>query len=500
MTPTFIGAILIAVAIFLMFRGSATNMLALVLVATLFGGASAVDLPALGGSSIPPANMALLFMAFYLLASRAVTVNNLAQVTRPNLFLAIFCIYGAIGAFLLPRIFAGMIGVVPMNVADAAFLNIYHLVPLGPSSQNITTAVYLLGTLFAGLATALIVNIERSETRVVQVFIALCWAHVFFGVLNLALSTVGHSDWLMFLRNGHYAQVDQELAGGIQRVNGIFPEPSMYAAYGFGILVVMVELWLRDVRARATGAAALGMVAVLMLTTSSTAYVSCGIYALVLGFRFLLTPARVSLRKLAVLGCVLFLVLTAGLAVAVFHPQLGDKLVQVVESMTVHKSQSFSGRQRLFWAQLGILAFKTSYGLGFGPGSFRSSSLFTAIAGSLGVIGIVTFFGQVFALLRPFDKRAHDLSRHDGQEINIAAGWAAVLSLIPAAISAPGPDPGVMFGLLGGLALARRIPAMLPQRRHRLYVHETGVKPAMTQLSQKDVGGKSVPVLYGSRY
>lgn len=462
MQPTIIGAVLAIIAVLAMFRHSATNMLALVLAASLFGGASGLDLPALGGSSVPPADLALLFLAIYLVLSPAWTVGNLAMAIRSNAFLTVFCVYGAIGAFLLPRIFAGTMGIVPMNVSGAAMRAIYHVIPLGPSSQNITTAVYLLGTLFAALATTLIVRIERSEQRLVKILVVMTWTHVFFGVLNLLLSMVGHSDWLMILRNGHYAQVDQTLSGGIQRINGIFPEPSAYAGYGFALLAINVELWLRDVRARLTGAAALAMLVVLMLTTASTAYVSCGAYAVLLVLRFVASPARVPSRKLLLLVSLGFLVVTCALAVAVFLPQVGDKLVQVVQSMTVGKANSFSGRQRLIWAQLGVSAFQHSFGLGIGVGSFRSSSLMTAIAGSMGVIGVVAFLAHIFNLVQPLNKASHDLSRRDAERINAAIGWAAVIGLIPAAISAPGPDPAIMFGILSGLAVARRQVARLP--------------------------------------
>lgn len=464
MQPTLIGAIFAVVAIVLMFRSSATSMLVLVMAATLFGGAAAIDMPALGGSSIPPASMALLFLALYLFLSPAWTAGNLAGAIRPNIFLAIFCVYGAISAFLLPRIFAGTLGVVPMNVSGAALRAIYHVTPLGPSSQNITTAVYLLGTLFAALATALIVRIERSETRLVTVLVIMSWVHVFFGILNLALSAVGHSDWLMFLRNGHYAQVDQSLGGGVQRINGIFPEPSMYAAYGFGLMAVMVEFWLRDIRPRATALAAFALLAVLMLTTSSTAYASCGIYGVLLMLRLVFFPVRVPGRKLIALAFLGVLFLAGALAIAVFLPDAAARVVKVVDSMTTQKAASFSGRQRMVWAQNGITAFVHSYGLGIGAGSFRSSSLVTAIAGSMGVIGIAAFAAHITALLRFWRRSAHDLSRSDEERINTAAAWAAVISLIPAAFSAPSPDPAMMFGVLSGLAVARRFSASLSCR------------------------------------
>jgi hypothetical protein len=67
MLLTFIGAIQVLFGLGLFLAGSIEAMFAFLLVSALFGGSAAIVLPALGGSSIPPVQFALVFMALRLL-------------------------------------------------------------------------------------------------------------------------------------------------------------------------------------------------------------------------------------------------------------------------------------------------------------------------------------------------------------------------------------------------------------------------------------------------
>jgi hypothetical protein len=104
------------------------------------------------------------------------------------------------------------------------------------------------------------------------------------------------------------------------------------------------------------------------------------------------------------------------------------------------------------------MAFRYSWGLGVGPGSFRSSSVITAIIGSVGVVGTVAFFAYVIQVFKPFAKSTYFEIRSATEGIGVAAGWAAIIGLIPAAVQAPSSDPGLSFAVLCGLSLALRGP------------------------------------------
>jgi hypothetical protein len=128
----------------------------------------------------------------------------------------------------------------------------------------------------------------------------------------------------------------------------------------------------------------------------------------------------------------------------------------MLADMTVHKKGSESGLQRVFWARKGLEAFMLSGGLGIGPGSFRSSSIVTAIIGSTGIIGSVLFTVYLLQVMRPLSLSTYLQSSDDAQSIGVAASWAAVVMIIPAAFMAASPDPGVTFAIFAGVAVALR--------------------------------------------
>jgi len=91
-----------------------------------------------------------------------------------------------------------------------------------------------------------------------------------------------------------------------------------------------------------------------------------------------------------------------------------------------------------------------------GVGSFRSSSLFTAILGSVGPAGLIVLLGYC-AQIGKFGRRSSYLSHIDPRVgAGAAAGWTALMTLVPAALSWPSADPGLLFALMAGLSLGWR--------------------------------------------
>src|SRR3954466_331448 len=167
MTPTIFGYLLAITAIFMM-PASITTMLGLVLFASLLGGASAVTLPSLGGSSIAPASFALIFLVIRILLSPAGRFPVVAKALVQNPFLAFFCIYGAITAFLLPRLFFHVINVPQLRSVTGG---LFGTAPVEFSSQNITTAVYLLGTFLAFLCALVAGALEHRKRLLLKIIV-----------------------------------------------------------------------------------------------------------------------------------------------------------------------------------------------------------------------------------------------------------------------------------------------------------------------------------------
>lgn len=453
MELTFIGYTLLILGTVVVVAGSLRHALLLLLASTLFSGSAAILLPALGGSSIPPVQLALAFVLLRILVPGSAAISELPDAFKANRWLALFSVYGIATAFVLPRMFEGMVNVYPMffKVPDMQFGS----VPLKPTTQNIIAAFYLMGTLLTAIAVWIACRRRGVAHTLVGSLVVLGWTHAVLGLAGVVLRETPIHTLFELFRNSASLQLDQEV-GGFSRIRGIFPEASAYAAFGFVLFVANSELWYRSIRSRATGLAALAMGSVLFFSTSSTAYFGLATYGVFFGLRSIALPGIANAAKaraaLAVAGMLVFL----GALVFIVSPALVESMVGVVRNMTVEKSSSYSGLQRLYWTKQGWDLFLASYGLGVGAGSFRSSSMFAAILGSMGIIGSASFLTYLVAVFQPWRRSTWSESPIAAENLGGALGSAALLSLIPAAVNSATAVPGVSFAILAGASLALR--------------------------------------------
>jgi hypothetical protein len=165
-------------------------------------------------------------------------------------------------------------------------------------------------------------------------------------------------------------------------------------------------------------------------------------------------PSKRGQTKAIILGAIVIATGLLIMAIAVLSPLFLNSFVTMLLDMTVNKGQSMSGIQRGFWVRKGWEAFTFSHGLGVGVGSFRSSSLLSAIAGSMGVVGALSFFAFAYRVLPIHKPATFRLDGDKTQAVGAAAGWSAIMGLAPAFVSAANPDPGIMFAFMAGLAIA----------------------------------------------
>lgn len=467
MSLTAIGIIQALIGLGLLFAGSLRAMFLFLIIAGLFGGSGSILFPSLGGSSVPPLQFALPFVFLRLLMPSGGLAGLLAEAFRSNAWLVAFTFYGIVAAFVGPRIFSGAIDVYPLRFDDPR--NLFDTLPLAPSPQNITAAINLLGSLMVALASYMFCRTWAGARALVSGAIASSWLLVTTGLLGVAVNGTPADAAFEWIRNGNYAQLDQSFQGFL-RISGTFPEASGFAAYAFAWFVFSAELWYRSIRPRATGIAALALGLVLFFSTSSTAYIGMGSYILFLILRLLLLPTAIPMGKvggmlLTALGAAVALSLALALA-----PGLAEALFEMVRHMTVDKQNSNSGQQRLFWAMQGIEAFKVSWGIGIGPGSFRSSSVITAIIGSMGMVGIVSFLGYFLAVLKPGRQSTWVPVNDEVAAIGAAASCTFLLVLVPSAVSSPSVSAG--NALFAGAALALRSYAVSTARMGSGYSQE----------------------------
>ncbi|WP_230279919.1 glycoside hydrolase [Croceicoccus sp. Ery15] len=454
MTVTFIGLIMAAIGLLLLIRGSLAGMLAFLMLSGMMGGSAAIILTAVGGSSIPPAQFALAFIWLRMVIPGSRFLDSLGPAFKENLWLIVFVVYGLVIAYVGPRLFAGQINVTPLRF-EGGDGGLFDTSPLMPTSQNMTASVYLIGALLTAVATYVACIYRGGANALVKTAVVIAWFHSITGIMGAVGRGTPIETFFTLLRNANYTQHNQAYEGFI-RINGIFPEPSSWAAFAFSWFVFLAECWYRSIEPKATGRAALLLGLVMFFSTSSSAYVGLGGYALFFAARIALFPTLAShsrIKEAAIIGLA-GAVLTAILLAAL--PAFTEAIGEMIDDMLFAKADSESGRQRLFWALQGLDSFVVSWGLGIGPGSFRSSSLATAIIGSCGVIGVVSFVAYLLAVFEPRRGSSWGASGSLAARLGGAAATAAVVSQIPSLVAAPSPVPTGEFAILAGAALALR--------------------------------------------
>ena len=461
MEPTIFGALVLAIGAVLMLWGSLQALILFVLLLTLLGGSSAITLTVLGNSSIQPANLAVCFLIVrYLLPGRSRGDDVIAGI-KANAALVCFVLYGVAGAYLLPRIFAGSMYVTPLHPNPTR--DPFASEPLKFTNQNITISVYMLQTMLAAIGATVVARrrlaagaaaASRALSALAITTAIICLVHAALGILSV-VAKEPLAGMFAFFRNSTYAQLDQEV-GAYARMNGIFPEPSNYAAYGFAWQVLATELWLRGMKPVWTGSAALVLGLALAASLSSTAYLGFAAYGLALALRMALAPGTIPLRKVIWLAAVALSGLAVVLTLAALSPAMGAAVGKIFAGQTFDKTQSLSAIQRGFWARQGIDAFVVSQGLGIGPGSFRSSSLATAVLGCMGLVGGLAFPLYCWRIFKPLRRSTWHCTTNPARAVGAAASWAALMQLVPLNFTAPSPDPGILWALFCGLAIGLR--------------------------------------------
>jgi len=466
MIPTITGVLICLIGAYLLFRPK-IEMLAFSFVCTLLPAASAIDLPALGHSSIPPAMVSLAFLALQVIKSGAWRGPEMGLAVTKNAWLILYCLYGAVTALVLPRMFAGLINLIPMGQAGLGF------VPLKVTAQNTTQAIYLLGTGFGAVCATLFSTEKNSPLAIVATLVVVTWIHAITGLLDVGLNAVHIQGVFDFARTGAYAQLDQGV-GGFHRISALCSEPSTYAMLGATYFVFMCELWLRGISPKQTGPAALVMMIVLAISTSSTAYIFILCYGVVLLARTLIVRGAIKFSHAGLILGIGVSGLAMALAVMLLNPHLATEIATTAAEVTVGKTQSQSGIERGLWTKQGLDAMIFTHGLGVGVGSFRSSSLFTAVLGSVGPAGLIVLLGYCVQVAK-FGRRSSYVSQIDPRiGAGAAAGWTALMILAPAAVSWSSADPGLLFALMAGLSLGWRSGLItMPTTERRALQHAT---------------------------
>lgn len=450
-----IGFVTFAIGFAALFRGADFAILCF-LPAALLGSAGAVLLG--GAGTIQPAHLMLGFVMLTVFARSERFAIPLRSVTFPRegFWLVLVVVYGVAGAFLLPRIFAGATEVNAIGSTD--YGPSLLLVPLGPTSGNITQSVYLTADALCFLTILTFASTPRGFAAILRAVIAYCITDIVFAAIDIATSATDTGFVLGFIRNADYQLHLEEVTGGMKRIVGSFTEASSFSYATVGALGFASRLWLAGRWPRLSGLLSLVLIGLLVFSTSSTAYVATpgllavlyGASALRIARRGTATPA--SFTFLAIAPVAFMVVVTAiGLS-----PAASATMRDFLNITLFEKSTSQSGMERAQWNMTALANFRDTLGMGGGLGSIRASSFPLAVLSNLGVVGALGF-GGFFASILWLDRGDERDSLQ--ADIRAAARTACAGLLIAATVSGALVDLGLPFYVFAALSCAMPKPA-----------------------------------------
>lgn len=418
-------------------------------------GTFAVVPPALtGGLTLTPLPIVtlLIILRTLLMPGASARILRAATSLSPQGILAAFWVLAGLVTMFMPRIFAGLVMVIPMRVVDR------EAVPLYPSTQNFSQFIYLSVSVVSVFVFAELLQDPKLRRTALRAIVAGGTVAVLTGMLD-AVSQVVPLDALMdAFRTATYALlVDAEVLGA-KRIVGLMPEASSYG----GICLTFLSL-IYFLRRSFDPSALFRRLATLVgflllvftyLSTSSAAYLGLGVLALLAaaewGWRYATLPfeagQHAGLRRDAVLVFVGFVGFVAAL---LFHPTIFDRVIELLNNTLIEKSASQSFEERSMWTRVAWQAAADTYGLGVGVGGARASNFWAALASNVGYLGAALYAAF---MLSCYTRR---IRAADWQTFFMLSGcrWALLPGLAVGWVVGTSADFGVVNGLIFGLML-----------------------------------------------
>jgi hypothetical protein len=425
---------------------------------SLFASALALGL---GGVGILPAQLFLAFFAlraFNLAGGKKIT--DAVALDKPGFWLLCTCVWGVVGAIILPRLLQGSTLVFPVDRSNQQIL----LQPLAPVSGNFSQTVYCVSDVVVYSCMYAFLKYRGVYRTLANAVFVLAALNVLAGLLDIVSHAAG-IDALSVVKTAQFADLTGEEMGGLVRISGTFPETSAFSAFTMPLFVFCLNLWLVGYRSRLSGPLAVASGMLLLLSTSGTAYVGMGGYLVVLLFSRPSVISRVAIvRKQRIWIFAACAGVLGTLYVVLFLPELAKALEDFVETAIFSKAGSSSGVERMGWNAQGVTNFFDTYGIGVGLGSIRTSSFLVVILANLGVVGVVcygTFLGM--SLL----SRVPAQYPREERAICYAARHGMIATLIVASASAGVFELGPCFYIFAAAAgaLSPRVRGRVPGRK-----------------------------------
>ena len=253
-------------------------MLYLFFVAGTFGGLSLLPPGAIGNVPITTVCAAVLIAKTFFGRRKFRVFLQYALDYRKLGLLTMFGLYMAVTAFLYPRLFAGSVKLYSLNAAG-------NISFLSPSSSNITQPIYMFTSI--GMTFVFAYRGQNSTFRNNFLCASLVGATLLLGsgIIDTILGGAGLEDLLLPFHNATYALIDNAAIAGQRRVIGFMPEASTYGTAcctNLGFLVFNRQAYQGPLRDLGVPIVAIGLLIMIYLSTSSSAYVGLAALAFVL--------------------------------------------------------------------------------------------------------------------------------------------------------------------------------------------------------------------------
>jgi hypothetical protein len=424
------------------------------LIASLAFGATAIGtITSLGGSS------PLIFTVFDMLLIVAAVARRgiwreigsvFARIGATWIVCALM-IYVCIGALLFPRLFAGQTSAF---VSSRTGKGVYEAA-LAPVSANISQAGYFILAGLTFLAVCLLLQRSGTLADIRRGFFLWFTLHVAMGILDLLGKVSGAGDILAPIRSANYAMLTQVREAGFWRIAGAFSEASAFGGASLAGLAFTYTYWRKTGSKFAFGLGA-ALFVLLLLSTSSTAYVGLAIVSVPVVFSIVKSLASGRLRSgEAMLAGLLPPLLLCAMAAGLFYPHFFDPVLQLVDSTVVNKVTSVSGQERSYWNYKSLQSFFDTGGLGVGLGSSRASSWPIALLSQLGLFGTAMMMILLAMLVRGLRGVRRINPEVDAIASSVRA--CALAGLVAASLASGSADPGIVFLIPLAVVLVSRL-------------------------------------------
>jgi hypothetical protein len=367
-------------------------------------------------------------------------------------YLALFLLVGTIVTVIMPKLFVEEVLIVPVRG------EVHGTDLLRSTLQNFTQFGYITLSVAAVFAVALMADEPWfAKTFLISMLTGgiVC---IVTGLIDLAAASSGMESLLKPFRNADYAYVTTAEVVGQRRVVGFTPEAGAYGpiCVNFAAAILLLRsLFPEGLKRILATSIGIGLVGMAVLSTSSTAFLGLAVLGLMYLANWIRRAAFPSpLGQRGLLWELFFALgaIAAVLFVLIARTDLFDPLLNVVDAVIFSKPLSGSFYERSFWNTTAWETIASTWGLGVGFGSTRTSNWFAAIVSNVGVIGaafMALFLLQTFAM-RPIWRTALSSELLAGLKLSLLPALAML------SINSPGPDfglwMGVVFGAIAGVA------------------------------------------------